>query len=494
MPKDQVTSNSGGGSPPQPAPRPRVAQPAQPRAEDREFLPAAIEILETPPSPVAIAFIWLICAVFLAALGWSYFGWMDIHAIAPGRIQPSGRSKVVQPFEPGRVVASFVENGSRVAAGDVLLELDPTETAADVEALRRDLESAGAEAARRRAAVEAARSDRKAIPISFPPGTGRPVRQREDAVLLADLAQLTASLDALKAQMAQYRATMRRLNDSIAARGKVIALTKERVDMRELLDQKGSGSRAQVLDALERYEAELTTQVGEEGQLRETSAAIETAERKLAEAVVQFIADQTQKLAEAERKSDRLSQELIKASSKNERMRLKAPVAGVVQQLAVTTVGQVVTSGQALMTIVPPDALLEVEALIPNKDIGFIQAGQPGLVKVEAFPFTRYGTIDGIVTKISADAVDIRNAPNLSEASAAVRPQGAATGSPGNGSELAFPATIALARRSIDLGGAEANLVPGMTVTVEINTGKRRIIDYVLSPLREMASQTARER
>src|SRR6266852_3163527 len=146
----------------------RPAAPVRPSAEDREFLPAAIEIIESPPSPVAVSFIWIICALFAAALAWSYFGWMDIYAVASGKIQPSGRSKVVQPLEPGRVVSILVENGSRVESGDVLLELDPTETAADREAQRQDLEAAGAEAARRRAAIEAARSDRRAIPIEFP--------------------------------------------------------------------------------------------------------------------------------------------------------------------------------------------------------------------------------------------------------------------------------------------------------------------------------------
>ena len=165
------------------------------------------------------------------------------------------------------------------------------------------------------------------------------------------------------------------------------------------------------------------------------------------------------------------------------------------QQLAVSTVGQVVSSGQALLTIVPPDAPLEIEAMILNKDIGFVHTDQPAVVKVEAFPFTRYGTIDGTVTKISADAVDMRNAPNLSEAAATVRPQGAAPASSGGqGPEMAFPATIALTRSAIDMDGKKVNLSPGMTVTVEIQTGHRRIIDYVLSPLRETISQTAHER
>jgi hemolysin D len=464
------------------------------RSDDREFLPAALEIYETPPSPVAVSFIWVICAAFAAALAWSYFGWMDIHAIASGKIQPSGRSKVVQPLEPGKVVAIFVENGGRVEAGDVLLELDRTETAADQEAQARDLESAGAEAARRSAAVAAARLEQQAIPVSFPPGISRPIREREEAVLLADLGQLSASLNSLKAQAAQTRAAIGRLTDSIAAREKVIALTRERVDMRELVEKRGAGSRSQIIDALERYQTEVTTQVGEQGQLRESSAALDATEKKIAETVSQFIADQTQKLAEAERKHDRLAQDLIKAQSKNERTRLRAPASGVVQQLAVTSLGQVVTSGQALMTIVPPDAPLEIEAMILNKDIGFVRLGQPAVVKVEAFPFTRYGTIDGKVTRISADAVDMRNAPNLSEAAATVRPQGASSSASANGPEMAFPATIALARRAIDVEGTQVNLSPGMTVTVEIQTGRRRIIDYVLSPLREMASQAAHER
>jgi hemolysin D len=465
------------------------------RADDREFLPAAIEIYETPPSPVAVSFMWIICALFAAALAWSYFGWMDITAIASGKIQPSGRSKVVQPLEAGKVVSILVENGSAVAVGEVLLELDPTETAADREAQKQDLEAAAAEAARRNAAVAAAQSDRRAIPIEFPPSASTELRRREEGVLAADLAQLTASLDALKAQAAQSRAAINRLTDSVAARAKVIALTKERVDMRELVEKRGAGSRSQIIDALERYETEVTTQVGEQGQLRESTAALEATEKKMVETVAQFVADQAQKLAEAERKGDRLSQELIKASSKNDRMWLKAPVAGSVQQLAVTTIGQVVTSGQALMTIVPPDAPLEIEAMILNKDIGFVRVGQPAIVKVEAFPFTRYGVIDATVTRISADAVDMRNAPNLLEAAATVRPQGGTPASPsGSGPELAFPATIALASRAMNVDGREVNLSPGMTVTVEIHTGRRRIIDYVLSPLREMASQAAHER
>jgi hemolysin D len=118
-------------------------------ATDREFLPAALELLVTPPSPVARSMLLSICALFFLTLAWSYFGWIDIYTVAPGKFQPIGGSKVVQPLEPGRITAIHVENGSHVNAGDVLLELDPTETAADREAQARDLEAASAEASRR---------------------------------------------------------------------------------------------------------------------------------------------------------------------------------------------------------------------------------------------------------------------------------------------------------------------------------------------------------
>lgn len=465
-------------------------------AVDREFLPAALELLETPPSPIRVASIWLICIGFATALTWSYLGWLDIHAIAHGRIQPSGRSKVVQPLEPGRVVAIAVENGSLVSARDVLVELDPTETGADREALARDLESARAETTRRHVAIASVGHHIfEPRTIAFPAGISDAIRRREDGVLAADLTQLGSMRASLLAQHAERVAARDRLTASIAAREKLLALTKERVDMRATLNDKGSLSRALVIDSLQQHEAQVTTQISERGQLAEAMASLVTIDRKLEETATQFIADQTQKLAEAERKADRLEQELIKAQSKNERAKLRAPISGTVQQLAVTTVGQVVTTGQALMTIVPLDSPIEIEVMIQNKDIGFVEPGQAAAVKIESFPFTRYGTIDGTVLKVSRDAVDEREAGALSDPGSAVKPQAATTATaPAKAQGLVFPATIGLSRRSMIVDGKEIPLSPGMAVSVEIRTGQRRAIDYVLSPLREVAATSGRER
>src|SRR5262249_29603807 len=150
-----------------------------------------------------------------------------------------------------------------------------------------------------------------------------------------------------------------------------------------------AGSRARVIEATERYQGYVVTDAGERGQLLETDAAMRSLESKIAEATSQFVAAQAQKLADAERERDKAEQDLVKAQLKRDLTRLTAPIAGTVQQLTATTIGQVVASGQSLLTIVPFEGPMEIEAVIANRDIGFIKPGQNAVVKVEAFPFTR---------------------------------------------------------------------------------------------------------
>lgn len=464
---------------------------------DREFLPAALELLETPPSPVRVAGIWLICAAFTVALAWSYFGKLDIHAVAQGRIQPSGRSKVIQPVEAGKVVAILVENGSRVKAGDVLLELDPTETGADRQSQTRDLESARAEAARRRVAIAVARNPASGLlpsPIPFDATISDAVREREEFVLVSDLGQLKSSRANQIAQLAERMATRDKLKASIVAREKVIALAKERVDMRTTLNDQGSLSRALVIEVLSQYEGQVTQQITEKGQLIETEAAINTVASKIDEVISSFVSEQTGKLADAERKADKIGQDLVKATAKNERATLRAPISGTVQQLAISTVGQVVSGAQSLMSIVPTDGPIEIEAMIQNQDIGFVEPGQDAVIKVEAFPFTRYGSIAGKITRVSRDAVEERDALAMSDPMTSARPGGASMGAGNKGPSLVFPATVRLEKSTINVDGKEIALSPGMLVTVEVLTGQRRALDYVLAPLREVASSSGRER
>ena len=217
------------------------------------------------------------------------------------------------------------------------------------------------------------------LPIEFATNISEPVRRREEGVLVADLAQLRSTIASLNAQLAEKQATKDRLTTTIAAREKLIELAKERVAMRQKLDTMGSGSRAQTIESLEQLATQITTDTGDRGQLIETDAAMRSLDRKSQEAVAQFVADQSQKLAAVEQKRDHLEQELIKAQSKANRTELKAPIAGTVQQLAVSSLGQVVASGQSLLTIVPLGGSIEVQAMIANQDIGFVEVGQPAV-------------------------------------------------------------------------------------------------------------------
>jgi hemolysin D len=463
---------------------------AKPRLDklDWEFLPAALEILNSPPSPVRFAMIWMICAMFAAALAWSYFGWVDIHAVASGKLQPSGRSKLLQPLEAGKVVAVYVENGAHVNAGDILVELDPTETTADRETLTRELRSLDAEITRRLAAIRHLRDKQPVAPLAV---DDRELREREEAVMVSDLRQLSATQDTLRSQIAERKAQKNRLTMGITARQRLITALQERVNMRDTLMNKGAGSKAAVIDALQEKEREATSLATDQGQLLEADANMHTLESRLEEAAAGFLADYTQKLADAQRKRDHTVQELVKAQSKSERTRLRAPIAGVVQQLSITTIGQVVSGGQQLMTIVPLDAPLEIEAMVLNSDIGFVEAGQRAAVKIEAFPFTRYGTLEATVTKVSRDAVDVKADDKTATTANAT---GGATVKPSAGQTLIFPATLKPKTQNIAVDGKVVPLTAGMAVTVEIKTGERRIIDYLLSPLREVTSTAGHER
>ena len=199
------------------------------RGRDREFLPAALEILETPPAPLPVVLMLTICAFFAAALAWSFFGKLDVHAVAPGKIETTSQAKVVQPFDNGKIAAVHVANGQHVKAGEALLELDPAEAQADANSAQSSRRENLAEIARRTYAVDfakalevqeagdaAAEFERQAVEaaiakaedsITFPAGVPPEMRLRQRSVLAADLHELAGQLAALGKQIAQKAAT-----------------------------------------------------------------------------------------------------------------------------------------------------------------------------------------------------------------------------------------------------------------------------------------------
>ncbi len=500
-------------------PRRRIPAALGVAGRDREFLPAALEILETPPPPLPVALMLTICAFVLCALVWSFLGRLDVHAVAPGKIEIAGHAKVIQPLDPGRVSAIHVENGARVKAGELLLEFDPAEATADEKAATDDMNASLAEVARRKFAVAAVRAIapspeeawestadvRMAQLMAISTGADRSIhwaetipdfiRAREKAVLNADLTQLADTLADLDKQMAQKRATRQRLNMSIAFQDSLIETMRQHVGTRQQAIDLHVGTKINLYDAKEQLQKSQAALASDQGELIETDAALKELQGQKIKALSQFIADNENKALDAARKADDAGQRRAKAEARLGRTRLYAPIDGVVQQLAVTTVGQVVTTGQQLMAVTPSEGRLQVEALVANLDIGFVKVGQDAAVKVDAFPFTRFGVLHGKVASIASEAVDeqsakraMANATSGANASAA-QPSGA----PGQPDVFVFPVTITLDETTIRAGDSLVAVAPGMTVTAEIKTQSRRVIDYFLSPLRKLTSEALKE-
>jgi hemolysin D len=463
-------------------------------SSDREFLPAALEILETPPSPIKMALLLFICAFVATALAWSFFSYIDIIAVAQGKVQPTGRVKVIQPLETSRVLAAKVENGMSVHAGDVLVELDPSEAAADVAATTASLASYRAEALRRAAAIKAVETSAISAPpaIEWPAEFPEAIRKREDRVYNADLGQLGGQLASLAAQIEQKKAEQQRLQSMIAAENELIKTLQERVEMRSQLMQMNAGSKANLLDSTSEMQTQMTTLAQQKGQLAEAEANLAVLDREQQRARETFTADNAQKASEAERQAEDLAEKLIKAKTRLDHTTLTSPIDGTVQGSTLTTVGQIVSSGEELMRIVPSGATLEIECYLPNKDIGFVKEGQQAIVKVESFPFTRYGTIEAKVTRVARDAIPEPDADQQEK-----DPTQPARRSP-NGAprtqNLVFPVTLQLEKAAISIDGANMPITAGMAVTVEIRTGSRRILEYVFSPLVQIGSEAMKER
>ncbi|WP_456656570.1 HlyD family type I secretion periplasmic adaptor subunit [Bradyrhizobium sp. JR3.5] len=312
--------------------------------------------------------------------------------------------------------------------------------------------------------------------------------------MTADVNHLIGALQSLDKQMAQKEATRQRLDMRIAYQDKLIQTLTDLLSVRQQSYDLKVGTKINLYDARGELEKSQSSRASDQGELIETEAALmELASEKI-KTLSQFVADNGNKQAEAERKADGAKQAQVKAWVRLARTRLHSPVDGVAQQMAVTTVGQVVTTGQQLLVVAPTEGALQIEALVANLDIGFIKPGQTAAIKVDAFPFTRFGVLHGTVMRIASEAVEEQEAKrglaNATANTAGVPPASQAGQSP----SFVFPVTIALEDQAINVDGAMIALTPGMTVTVEIKTDSRRLIDYLLSPLAKVASEALKER
>ncbi len=432
-------------------------------AHEAAFLPAAASLQETPAHPAPRRAALAICALFAVALAWSIVGEIDIVAVAPGRIVVSDRSKTVQPLEASVVRRVAVQDGDLVQAGQLLVELDATNAVADQANVQEQWREAASEARRSAALL-------LALAAGGEPAAERGAPAAEAARLQSEWRDIAARLAKLDAERHHREAERATTQASIAKLDATLPLARQReADVQGLAAQGFMAGHAGQDRTRERIEMErdLATQ---RARLAEAQAALAESDQTRAAYLAETRRALSEREAQATLKRAQLEQERDKAAQRQRLTRLTAPVAGTVQQVAVHTDGGVVTPAQVLMVVVPQDAEVTAEVVVDNKDIGFVQAGQTARIKLETFPFTRYGTVDATVKRVAADAVtdDKRGA--------------------------IFPAGLVLAAGSIDVDGKRVKLSPGMNLTAEIRTGRRRVIEYLWSPVRKAVGEAGRER
>ncbi|MBB6343299.1 hemolysin D, partial [Pseudomonas fluvialis] len=364
-----------------------------------------------------------------------------------------------------------VEDGQAVKAGDLLVELDAQITGADVQRLDSDLLAAQVDVARAGALLEAIDTSRPPAPLaSRMPQASAEQQASAQTWLQGQYLELSSALQQGEAEIAQRQAEIQAAQAWVAKLQESLPITRQlSEDYKRLLD-KAIVSKHAYLEREQRrldQERELAIQ---QARVLELKAARLEAERRRQGVIAQTRRAMLDLQHEAQQRATALAQELAKARQRDRLTRLTAPVDGTVQQLAIHTPGGVVTEAQPLMVIVPRDQPVEVEAMLENKDIGFVRPGQEVEIKVETFTFTKYGVLHGTVMSISNDAIEDEKLG------------------------LVYSARIQLKDSRIQVGGQWIALSPGMAVRAEVKTDKRKVIDYFLSPLREYQEESLSER
>ncbi|MBA3771788.1 MAG: HlyD family type I secretion periplasmic adaptor subunit [Ramlibacter sp.] len=439
-------------------------------ADEVAFLPAALSLQNTPvhPAPRRLAFAMM--ALFVIALLWAIFGKIDIVAVAQGRIVVSERTKLVQPLERSVVKRVLVKDGDMVQAGQPLVELDPTMASADKASVDEQVKSAESDALRARAMLAALTAGQQHPKARFPANWSANDAEAAKAQLTAEWSDITAKLAKLGSEISRRQAEISTAREIVAKLEATVPLARQRE--KDVLKLSGEGfmsshaGQDRTRDRIE-LERDLATQ---RARLLETQATLRESESARTAFVAEVRRTLRDREAQADFKHQQASQDQTKATQREKLTVLVAPVAGTVQQLAAHTAGGVVTEAQTLMVIVPDGAQVTAEVTMENKDVGFVNAGQSAEIKLETFPFTRYGTVPATVSRVSADAVNDEKRGAL------------------------FPATLTLKATRIDVDGKAIRLSPGMNLTAEIKTGQRRVIEFLLSPIQRAGHESLRER
>lgn len=433
---------------------------------EKEFLPAVLEVTETPPSHAARLLTYLIMLMFTVLILWSVLGKIDIIATATGKLIPASSIKTIQTLVDSEIEEIYVQEGQYVKEGQDLIKFNQTEVQANIRRIKNEMKALEIAVAR----LQALLTDNPEENFVYDETIDEYLIKMHSGLLKSQMTEKAAKIEVLNGQIAKAEKEKDTIRADLKRIEKLLPSVEERIEKKKILVDQQLLARLTFLE----QEEELTNLQEQRNvqakKMAETEANIEFLKKELRQYLAEFDKNIMQELTESREKLASYQQELIKYEEALKRTVVKAPLSGYVQQLVYHTKGGVVETAKPIMNLVPEDYKLEADVMILNKDIGFVRPEQDVEIKIDSFPFTKYGTIKGKVRNISGDAVQDEKLG------------------------LVFPSRLTLLDNKIKADGQIVQLKPGMSVTAEIKTGKRRVIEYLLSPVMKYLNESMRER
>lgn len=434
-------------------------------SEDKEFLPPAVEILETPPSPMGRMLVWAVLGLFVLVLLWSLIGEIDEVVVARGKVIPVGYTKVLQSEDKGIVKRILVQEGQKVKKGELLMELDRTMSESDLNALKKEISYYDINIRR----ILAELSDK---PFMAETGTGFDPRDMAQQMSLYQSRQSEkrARLEFCDAQIRQKEDSVRVAESSLEKYRQLLSIAREREkNLQEIVEQ-GAISKYTYLEYKgKRIELEQNVSMNI-SELSAARAEASAARQQKAQYLAEWNRQLQEELINCRKQYNTLKESERKAELKNKLIEIKSPVDGAVHKLDIHTVGAVVQEAQGLMQVVPEGTPMEVEAWMENKDIGFVNPGMPVEIKIDTFNFQKFGTLKGKVREISPDTIEDKDRGPL------------------------YRVMVSMDEEKLHMDNRDLQVYPGMSVSAEIKTRKKRIIDFFLEPFQTYKNEALRER
>lgn len=445
-----------------------------PEGQSLDFAPALLRTQQQSPAPLPRALLYLLLTLFAITLIWSVFGRLDVVAVAQGKLVPQSFLKIVQPAEAGIVRDILVAEGESVREGQLLMRMDASLAEADMRAIHREVNVKALQLQR----IDA---ELRGQPMKRLPDTDIALFNEVEAQFHA---RRRAHMDALATEQAQLLKARHDLKVAMEVEGKLkqtVPIYREQAEGWDKLAKDGFAGKLLAMDKQRQY-LESSQDLKAQGHaIAGLKASIDQAEKRLSQLDSGYLQQLQAERSDIASQHHRAQQEYDKQQHRSGLLELRAPQAGIVKDLATHTPGTVVAPGTVVMTLVPRDEPVQAEVWVANADAGFVTPNQKARVKIDAYPFQKYGMVEGLVKQVSADSSEVGQ-------------QSASTRNQPITSPLYYRVLVALDNAHLERDGTRHLLMPGMQVNAEIHLGTRSVMEYLLSPIQKVVHEAGRER